>query len=175
MDNKKDNLEYTLKYWMIVVLFIFYSFNLVLGIVVMSYFLIKYDFVSNLMGNTILVSFACCLATCSIQYIKCLYKACIQERVCIDVGCSNFSTKSLGNFIYFLLRPVFACVFILIAVFALKAGIIVITLSETTIVNERFFYICVIMASCIGFSVGKVLDGFETFAQKGIDKYLTGK
>lgn len=173
MDDNKKCLVYHLKKWMVITLFGFYSCCMIGGIMFWTYMLISYDFTSEIMKFTMLSSFSGCLATCSMQYIKKLYKACIQDRIILLNEDGKEDTKFIGNYVYFLLRPFFACVFVLIGIFALKAGIIVIVSPVQPVENEKFLYICAVMAACIGFSVGKVLDGFETFAEKRIKKIMT--
>ena len=161
----KENhqLIYSLRFWMLVVLILIYFSYLVSGIAVVFWSLVDEGTNFSLMQKTLITSFACCLYTCGMQYIKRLYKACIQERICIKERVDDKSTKYFGNFIYFIFRPVFAIVFVLIAIIALKAGIILVTVQDSLVMNERFFYISVLMAAGIGFSVGKVLDNFEIF------------
>ncbi len=47
-----------------------------------------------------------------------------------------------------------------------------VTEQELPVVNERFFYLSVLIAGGIGFSVGKVLDNFEIFMRKKVDEAL---
>ena len=102
----------------------------------------------------------------SIKYIKRLYKACITGRV-IEI-----TTKfgEIGNFIYFLLRPIFALVFTIVMIFTLLSGMFIVTGSLDYIINEKFLYLCAILSSFIGFSTGHMLDKFETIAEKEINK-----
>jgi len=50
------------------------------------------------------------------------------------------------------------------------AGLVFVTTSIYYIVNEKFLYLCAVISSFIGFSVGKVLDGFESLNSKKINK-----
>lgn len=169
---ENDPLLYSLRMWMFKLLILIYFLYLILGVMVISWSLIDEGEQFTLMEKTIFTSLSCCLSTCSMQYIKRLYKACIEERVCIKEKNEDEAIKYWGNFIYFLCRPLFAVVFVLIAIIALKAGIVLVTVPNLMIINERFFYISVLMAAGIGFSVGKVLDNFEIFMRKKIDKTL---
>lgn len=170
MEKNKDELEYNLSYWMVIALFVLYIIFNAVGIGILTYILCFYDFKSDIMMHTIIASFAGCLMTSSIQYLKKLYKACIYDRVKLNTEKSDL--RVLGNFMYFLLRPLFACAFVVIAVFAMKAGIVVIINTSQFEENDRFLYVSVIMAACIGFSVGKVLELFGDFSNKKINKYM---
>ena len=110
------------------------------------------------------ISVACML--CSLQYLKRIYKACIDERV--DFGGADSWQKRIGNLLYFILRPLYASVFVVVAEFALLSGVIIVTATDF-VLNERFLYLCVIMAAVIGFSTGRVLDAFESYSAKKID------
>lgn len=165
-----QKMEYKLSKWMVNFLFILYSVFTIAGIVVLVFILSIYDFERNLMLCTIISSFAAGLTTCSMQYIRKLYKACISNRIYSGNKVNQYET--IGNFFYFMLRPVFACVFIILTIFALKAGMIVIMSSGDFVENDRFLYVSTIIASCIGFSVGKVLDAFEEFSIRKINRIL---
>ena len=95
--------------------------------------------------------------TSSIQYIKKLYKACITNR--IDILDAD-EIKRIGNFSYFFFRPFFACGFSIIMVCAALSGMFIVTGSLDYILNEKFVYMCVIMASFLGYSIGKLMDRF---------------
>jgi hypothetical protein len=103
---------------------------------------------------------------CCVQYLKRLYKACIDNRV----KESDENLKRLGYLLYFLLRPVYAMVFTIVTVFAMLAGIIVVSMVDF-VVNYRFMYLCVVVSSVIGFSIGRVLDTFEVIGKSKISTY----
>lgn len=163
-------MKYKLSNWMILFLFTLYIVFTICGIIALIIILCMHDFENNIMMHTIISSFAAGLSTCSMQYIRKLYKACISNR--IIRGNNENQYESIGTFFYFMLRPVFACVFIILTIFALKAGVIVIIGSNGVVENDRFLYVSTIIASCIGFSVGKVLDAFEEFSIRKINNIL---
>ena len=102
--------------------------------------------------------------------MKRLYKACLQGRVQENNNSNSNLFLEAGNFIYFLSRPFFAFTFVIVMIFGLRAGLVVVVGSTVQVINERFLYICVIASACIGYSVGNVLDRFESFSSKKIDK-----
>lgn len=75
MGKSKNEYEYYLRNWMVVLLLVLYSFYIISGISIAIYVLCIYDFESEIMMHTLMASFATCLMTCSMQYIKRLYKA----------------------------------------------------------------------------------------------------
>jgi len=120
----------------------------------------------NIHLYTSIVSIAVSVMLCSVQYLRRLYKACLSGG--IQHVKPDDEIKQFGYVMYFILRPVYAIVFVLIAVFALLAGIIIVAPIDFKI-NERFLYLCVVMASFIGFSIGRILDRFETLSSKHIN------
>ena len=97
--------------------------------------------------------------------MKRLYKACITDRI---IECySTFG--QLGNIVYFVLRPFYSFVFVITMIFALLSGMFVITGNLDYIINEKFLYLCVILSSFIGYSVGHVLDKFELYSKEKIE------
>ncbi|MDE5722080.1 MAG: hypothetical protein K2I30_05010 [Clostridia bacterium] len=185
MDNKKDakwqkrkNLRYTLtKTWSVLII-VYYVLLLILGItgsiIILSN--LEYYLKANLLLTTILCSIGMTCAFCSIQYLQLIYKACIDKRIDIikknDNPRDDFSEQILGNVLYFILRPLFAIVFVIIAVFSLLGGFILITSSMDYIINDRFFYFSVIISCIIGFSIGNLLDKFDAFSRFKISQKL---
>jgi hypothetical protein len=107
---------------------------------------------------------------CCLQYFKRIYKACLDNR--IETPSKEQSSIHFGNILYFLLRPIYSYVFVLVMIFALLAGFIIISPSVDFILNHRFLYLCIILSSFIGFSIGRVLDGFELLSTRRIDEIL---
>lgn len=64
----------------------------------------------------------------------------------------------------------FAIAFVIIFIFAIKAGIIVIMDTGNWVENDKFLYVCTVISCVIGFSVGRVLDMFQEISIKGIEK-----
>lgn len=165
---KKDNLVYDLKRYMLVILLIVYFSCIILGCGILIYVLCFYDMDEHIMMWTVISSIGCSVCMCSIQYIKRLYKACIYDRINIVNEKNNL--KICGNFIYFLARPIFAVVFTVVFIFAIKAGFIAIFEIENFDGNNRFLYFCTVISGMIGFSVGKVLDYFGKVSIDNIKK-----
>lgn len=153
---------------MVIVLFSYYILILLFGGFVSVYIartpmstlsqtqLLTYTFIASLSVSGML---------CSIQYIKRLYKACMTDRVDL----SDDKLKRIGNMMYFLLRPLFSFVFVIVMIFAILSGMFIVTGSLDYILNEKFLYLCVILSSFIGFSIGKLLDKFETMSNEKIE------
>jgi hypothetical protein len=77
------------------------------------------------------------------------------------------SLKQFGYILYFSLRPIYAIVFALVVDIAMLAGVIVVTVDDFE-VNNRFMYLCIVVSSIIGFSIGRVLDVFELIGKSKI-------
>lgn len=166
---KSDSLLYELTKAQVIIIFVYYFFILLGGgIITISIIcnLEKEMSQNQLMIKTIISSLSVSGMLCSLQYTKRLYKACITYRI---VPITTF-VGNLGNFIYFLLRPFYAFVFVIVMIFALLSGMFVVTGSFDYIINEKFLYLCVIISSFIGFSVGQLLDKFEIISKEKIDE-----
>ncbi len=165
MDKK---LVYNLTKKSVLFLFIYYTFILVTGIVICISTILRIDHIDdeNLLLNTILASLAASGMFCSMQYVKRLYKACLDERIIHSAD----GIKNIGNIIYFLLRPAYSFSFVIIVIFAMLSGTIIITNEVDYVLNIRFLYLSVIISSFIGFSVGRVLDKFTLISEEKIDR-----
>ena len=119
---------------------------------------------NQLMIKSIISSLSVSGMLCSLQYTKRLYKACITDRI---LPITTFAGR-IGNLAYFLLRSFFAFVFVIVMIFALLSGMFVVTGNLDYIINEKFLYLCVILSSFIGFSVGQLLDKFERISEEKI-------
>ena len=53
-------------------------------------------------------------------------------------------------------------------IISLLSGMLVIIGNLDYIINEKFLYLCVILSSYIGYSIGHVLDKFEISSQEKI-------
>lgn len=165
---KHEELEYSLTKNLLIFLFVYYLLILICGCANAIY--IGYSLTEEIPQNLLLrkifiISLSVSGMLCSVQYIKRLYKACITER--INTQPNTF--KRIGNLVYFISRPFFACVFSVIAVFCLLSGMFIVAGSLDYILNKKFLYLCVIISAIIGFSVGKVLDKFEGISIERID------
>jgi hypothetical protein len=71
----------------------------------------------NILLYTNFTSMAVSGMLCSVQYLRRLYKACLNNRLIFFH--SNEDLQQSGNILYFILRPVFAIIFVIIMEFAL--------------------------------------------------------
>lgn len=175
---KRKKLRYTLtRNWLITII-IYYVLLLMSGTILAIIFLSNlYQFLEwNLLLTTFLCSIGITVAFCSIQYLQLIYKACIDKRIDFIINNknsrTNYNEQILGNVLYFILRPIFAIVFVLIAVFGLLGGFVLITSSMDYIINDRFFYLSVVISCIIGFSIGNLLDKFDIFSRNKISQKL---
>jgi hypothetical protein len=166
---KYETLIYVLSKGNVIFIAIYYLILIAAGITIsiITFANINGFISQNIILSSTVVSIAVALMLCSLQYIRRLYKACIDERIkAIE---SKNDLRHLGNLLYFLFRPVYAAVFVIVLEFAFLGGVVIITSSDV-VINERFLYLCVIISCFIGFSIGRVLDGFESLSTKKIDE-----
>ena len=166
--NKKDDLIYTLSKKMVVVIYIYYLIIIIAGIIISIKIMESVTTETpklELIKNTFIVSLSVSGMLSSVRYVKSLYKACIMERI----EASNNTLKCMGNFAYFIFRPIFSFVFSIIMIFAMLSGLFFISGNLDYILNEKFLYMCVVMSSIIGFSIGKLLDKFENLCSEKIN------
>lgn len=165
---KIDSLEFNLTKKQLCGIFIYYSLFLIVGLLISVFTLIEFNQTlsqEQLMLKTVIASLAVSLMLCSIQYLKRLYKACITERI---KECQDFD-KDFGNVIYFITRPFFSLVFVVIMILSILSGMFIVTGNLDYVINEKFLYLCVMCSSFIGYSVGRVLDKFEEISNKKIE------
>lgn len=169
---KSDNLIFTLSKTSVIFLFIYYTAIIIVGGVIAIKIACSMEQVTHgqLLKNTFFASLSVSGMLCSIQYIKRLYKACLTERIDSD----DNKYKRIGNIIYFLLRPLFSWAFVIVMVFSLLSGMFVVSGNLDYVLNEKFLYLCVIVSSFIGFSIGKLLDKFEILSDEKIDSIKIG-
>lgn len=168
---KSDDLIYSLSKKMLICLFMYYFIILICGGVIAV--IIACDLTEKLtqariMRQTFGISIAVSGMLCSVQYIKRLYKACLTER--IDM-CDD-SMKCIGNVTYFLFRPFFAFAFAILLVFMLLSGMFIVTGNLDYILNRKFVYLCVVLSSFLGYSVGHWLDRFEKISKEKVSNLL---
>jgi len=165
---KKESYFYVLsKYWLRFIMG-YYIINILAGVIVSVIIIANISgfVLNNILLYTTILSMAVSVMLCSVQYLRRLYKACLSGGM--HYLTPGDEVKQFGYIMYFVLRPVYAIVFVLIAVFALLAGVIIVAPIDFQI-NERFLYLCVVMASIIGFSIGRILDRFNIFSSKHIN------
>ena len=175
MEKRKwESLNYVLSKKCLHIVVAYYIVILIAGMIAAIFVMIDSPKFSsdNILLYTNVASLSVAGMLCSIQYLKRLYKACLNERVIFSQA--NNEIVQFGNFMYFVLRPVYAMAFVVVAEFALLSGVIIVTSVDFQI-NERFLYLCVVMSSIIGFSIGRVLDGFEALSSKKVNDALHNK
>jgi|GEM_PF-3169563 len=147
---------------------VYFSVLLTLSIILIIYILLNLNIVENdILLYTIFASTSVATMLCCLKYLKKIYKACIEKRI----G-SHDEMESWGNIIYFVLRPFYSIVFIILMIIAILGGFVFVTFSFDDVLNMRFFYFCTIISSLIGYSTGRVLDKFEIFSEKKIDDII---
>ena len=165
---KSDSLLFELSKPAVVVIFVYYIMLLLIGLGLSVFVLCDLSEemeLCEIINNTVTVSLSMSGVTCCLQYIKRLYKACITGRV---IKCMT-GLGQIGNIIYFVSRPLYAFVFSIISIYCLLSGLFIVTGNVDYIINEKFLYLCAIISSFIGYSVGHVLDRFETISQEQIE------
>ena len=169
MKMKGENLSYTLSRKALATIISYYIIIIFGGIV------IQVLIISNIAGfvkdNILFYSAISSLSVsgvlCSFQYLKRIYKACLDDRIVFPTSVDK-TYQQVGNVLYFITRPLFAFGFVILAEFAMLGGIIIITAVDFE-VNERFLYLCVVVSAFIGFSIGRILDGFESLSTKKVE------
>jgi Na+/melibiose symporter-like transporter len=177
MEKKKwESLNYTLSNKWLYIIVGYFILLLVCGMITVIFIMtnVSESRQGNIILNTTFISISVAAMLCSVQYLKRLYKACLDGKVRFPE--KTESLMHFGNVIYFFLRPIFAMAFVIVAVFALLSGALIVSPTGTsTIIDDRFLYLCVVMSSVIGFSIGRVLDGFEVLSSKQVNKALKVK
>lgn len=160
MNNNNDTHKYQLSKELIIFLLIFYLIVICSGVIITVSIICKLSVEytnKQLIIYTFISSASISGALCSVQYVRRLYRSCITERI---IENASFIIK-LGNVSYFLLRPIFAAVFSVVIVLGMLSGLFIVTGNLDYIINEKFTYMCVIVSSITGYSIGRVLDKFE--------------
>lgn len=168
---KSDSLFFELSKAELIILFVYYTIILIAGGVTSIITLCQIEEETShkqLIIKTIISSLSISGMLCSLQYIKRLYKACITNRI---IAKTTFAGH-IGTLVYFLLRPLYAFTFVIVIIFAILSGFFVVTGNLDYIINEKFLYLCVILSSFIGYSVGHLLDKFEKLSKEKIDKII---
>lgn len=168
---KSGNLIYALSKSMLIFLFIYYFVILVCGgffAITIACSIMQKERQEQIMQMAFIVSIAVSGMLCSVQYIKRLYKACLTNRIEV----SDDTVKCIGNVTYFIFRPLFAFAFSIVMVYMLLSGMFVVTGNLDYILNEKFVYLCVVISSFLGYSVGDLLDRFEKISKEKVSNVL---
>ena len=162
------------KKWLYIIM-IYYSIILITGMIATVYVMVySHGFTAdNILFYTNVASLSVAGMLCSVQYLKRLYKACLDERIIFLQ--EDDEIKQLGHLLFFILRPIYAMAFAIVAKFALLAGVVIVTSVDHVTINERFLYLSIVMSSIIGFSIGSVLDGFDALSSRHINNILQNR
>lgn len=173
--NKRRKLLYILSKCWLRWITIYYVAILIISLIVIISIISYLDnaLSTNFLLSTLIASICVSNMLCSVQYLKLIYKACIENRIVFPSKGKEIT--QFGNILYFILRPIFAAVFVIITIVAILSGFIIITSSVNYIINNRFFYLCITISSFIGYSIGLVLDKFESLSIKKINCILMKK
>lgn len=166
---KSDTLVFALRKNWIIFLFIYFSLFILIGSIVSIVGVcdLKSDMDKyTLLRQTFKLSVSTSGMLCAVQYIRRLYKACISGRVDIN----SDTIQVLGTVAYFVFRPVFTFCFVVILIIGALSGMFIVTGSLDYVLNEKFIYMCMIVSSCIGYSIGKMIDKFEKVSDKQIEE-----
>jgi hypothetical protein len=168
-DKKSDSLKYELSKKCIYFLVSYYFSLVILGIICLLIIIAKLGTIKHeqMLLLTIIASISSAGMTCSMQYIRKLYRACITKRI-ISPDQEN-NTSLFGNLLYFLSRPFFSFIFTIITFFAVLSGFIIVIYPVEFVINDRFLYVLVIISSFIGFSTGRIIDLFEELSEKKVN------
>ncbi len=69
---------------------------------------------------------------------------------------------------YFLFRPLFSIVFVVVMIVCLLSGMYTVTGVLDYILNDKFIYLSMIISSFIGYSIGNFMDNFQKISDKKI-------
>lgn len=162
---KNEDIKYELSKGNIIFLMIYYSLYILFGIMI-SIIELCYD--KSTFGMKLLIiymiisSFGVSGMLCSVQYIRRLYKACIAGRIKEEISVIG----QIGTMMYFIFRPIFTFCFLIIIIVGLISGMYVVTGNLEYILNEKLIYVGMITSAYIGYSIGSLIDRFETISEK---------
>jgi len=145
-----------------VALLIFLYYVFLIGIFaflfIRSIFIFPPENENVLFRNTILSSIYISILGASVFYIRKLYKACINADLANPETYQD-KIRQLGVSFYFFLRPIFASIFSIVILFALKSGAGIMTASKS--LTTDFFYVAILICFFVGYSAGDFIDRFE--------------
>lgn len=103
-----------------------------------------------------------------IFYSRKLYKACIDDAYNFSTS-TGTSFQSIGSFMFFLLRPIFALGLALCVFLAWKAALIA-SLSSPAEFSESHLYISGAIGFFVGFLAGRVIERLEDNGLHDLDR-----
>lgn len=162
---------YTLSKKNVIVLSVYYILLITGGIIGMVITLCKANVfqIENLLKYSIIGSIGISITTSSMQYLKKLYKICINNK--INEPLENSRVVNYGFLLYFYTRPLFAIVLSIVFLFAFLAGLVYITSSIDFVINERLVYVSIVVSGLIGFSTGTVHNTVENISINKLDHF----
>lgn len=165
---KKEDIKYELSKGNIIFLIVYYLLYIILGILIsvmeLCYDKSAFD-VKLVIIHMIISAFGVSGMLCSVQYIRRLYKACVTERIKSEISVIG----QIGNLVYFIFRPIFTFCFVIIVIVGLVSGMFVVTGSLDYVLNEKLIYVCMILSAYIGYSIGSLIDKFDSISEKEIE------
>lgn len=165
----KQNREYkyVLSDRMFIGLCIYYGILFVLGIYGVIRVVLLSDPNVDVVSNTLWGSFSSAMMFSSLGYLRRLYKAKIQNSILYN-GVNNNNSISMGYFMYFILRPMFACALVLLLILALSLSLFYFTAPLDFVINSKFLYFSVVLSGLVGMSIGRAIDKFIGLSDKTI-------
>jgi hypothetical protein len=170
-NSNKNGTVFIIPRRMLIFLFSYFVAILVVCMGLSIFFVMRIETIETeeVIMYTVLSSLSICGMTCSIRYLRKLYKACINEKISCN---QNLTIEQLGFVIYFILRPFFAFAFSLLMILMLLAGLYLVSGSLDYVVNNRFLYLCITLSGCIGYSIGRFIDTFEKHSESFVQNIV---
>lgn len=131
------------------------------------------QFNENITITALLGSIGTGLLGNSINYIRKIYKSCIQQRISKPDSTENGDIQMIGTIIYFIFRPLFAIAFVILIVIGLNAGFLSVSVKGNELSNG-FINVCMFLSFFIGFSTGSFLNIIEVKGQQIIGSLFSG-
>lgn len=155
--------------------FIYDILLLIIGFILSIFIILNQSSTNlNILTLTLIGSIGTCLLGSSIYYIRKMYKSCIQVKIDTPDKTNRDTLQMIGTLTYYIIRPIFGIVFVILFVIGIKAGVVSMTSGESTL-NSSFINLCMFLSFFIGFSTGKFIKALENYGQKIVDKiFKTG-
>ena len=159
------------KLWIIFVYFVLLFFlGVVSTILALSFESCNLLEKTSITAIAILGGFGSAMLGNTTYYIRKLYKACIQNVVEKPTN-ENEEVNELGNFFYFITRPLFAIGFSLLIHISLKSSVNFITVREA-ILDNGFIYLNMLLSFIGGFATGNMITFIEEKSKKIIKEKM---
>lgn len=162
--------EYKLSKKLINFLFLYYGALLIACIILsIRIFIALFDGINDncILHLSFISSIISAIMMCSVNYIRKLYKNLIAGNVSIE---EKDTAVLIGCFAYFFFRPFFAIALVIIVIVAILSGAFMVIGSLDYIINQKFLFLCYVIAGFVGYSTGITLDKFERISKENINK-----